>query len=187
MIRTCTLQTWNPRPACGTAAFSSVRISISVCVCVCACVRYTLRFQEFVPYSVCGGARPPAMETSIRAPAAGTFDHAVTPLSLFCFHGGSHGTSHQTQFPSALQLLIAAFIERCCNIFKHSADRGLCHHSVPSFLSHGTELMDNPVTKCVSLRRPTRVQSVIPRKGALKPPWVTFGLNFFHSWIRLLN
>ena len=42
------------------------------------------------------------------------------------------------RFPSALQLLIIAFVERfflqlLLNV-KHSVDRGLGHHSVPSFL-----------------------------------------------------
>ena len=44
------------------------------------------------------------METSIRVPATGTFDQAVTPLSTFWFMV-LHDTLPETIFLSALQLL----------------------------------------------------------------------------------
>ena len=43
----------------------------------------------------------------------------------------------------------------------------------------GTEFAENPLSKCVPLCRPTWVQGVISRKGALKPLVITFDLVLF--------
>ena len=72
------------------------------------------------------------METSIRVPATGTFDHAVTPLSPFLLPWW-----FSRYFPSnPISLRIAAAdcfrLSAFETFVQHSVNRGLCHLSVPS-------------------------------------------------------
>ena len=53
----------------------------------------------------------------------------------------------------------------------------LSHFADPPFISLWFILLDEPVSKCVLLRFPTRVRSVIPRKGAPKPLWSMIRLS----------
>ena len=166
--------------ACGS-------VSVSVNVCVSPSVSRSCQFlqecrgQQGIHSSAANadscGHSAKQIGTPICVPASNTMTPTVHPASAaFVFDSIVVLRAFSPSlFPPQLQprRLSRSFLSALANTVEPftSADSATLRFPHPF---SGLWLTETPVTKCVSLRRPTRVHSVIPRKGALKPSWITY-------------